>query len=98
MSTKQHIYKIPLYAYLHFDNTWTFSDYIEIEDIQEPKVLKRLQVCANFDENYHPVIQFLLVYDNEKVNIYEQPQYEENIADGKPHIIGFIYPVEPEGK
>ena len=44
------------------------------------------------------MIQFLLVYDNEKANIYEQPQYEENIADGKPHIIGFVYPVEPEGK
>ena len=69
MKTTKQTYNIPLTEYLHYDNTFSYSDYIEIELDQEPKIVKREQLSISRDENDHPIIKYLLIYDNEKVNM-----------------------------
>lgn len=43
MSNSKTIYEVPLYAYMHHDNTWTYFDYIKVENEIEPKVVRKIQ-------------------------------------------------------
>jgi len=58
------IYEVPLYAYLHYDNTWSYSDYYTIESLDELKVIQRKQHSIERDEKGDPIIQYLLIYES----------------------------------
>lgn len=89
MSNSKTIYEVPLYAYMNHDNTWTFFDYIKVENELEPKVVRKIQHSIGWDDKGNPRIKFILYYDVDDINkihldSYHVQNFEELYNCGMP--------------
>ena len=89
MVIKKKRYRIPLYTYYHYDNTWTLADFIMVECCNEPVVVSKKQHSIGRDENDNPLIKFRLIYDHEEINQIDQSMQELN----QTSIVGIIYKI-----
>ena len=82
MSNSKTIYEVPLYAYMHHDNTWTHFDYIKVENEIKQKVVGKIQHSIGWDDKGNPRIEFILYYDIDEINkIHLNSYHVQNLKD-----------------